>query len=239
VRGVSDEVLQAIATALRLNETETTHLFDLVRAATTKPRRRSAAARPRTEVPETVQALIDAMIGAPAVVQNGLLDVVATNTLGRALYADLFDRSRGAVPNVARFVFLDDRAAETFPDWDTAAADSVAMLRAEATRTPHSAATTGLIGELATRSTQFRTRWAEHDVKAHRRGIKHFHNATVGELTLRYEALEIASAGGLTLYGFSAEPGSPSEQALRLLSSWTVTESAAAPAPSKAPENRR
>ncbi|MEN0137430.1 MAG: helix-turn-helix transcriptional regulator [Rhodococcus sp. (in: high G+C Gram-positive bacteria)] len=223
VAGVSDEVLDAVATALRLDEEETKHLFALARAAATKPRRRRPA-RARVGVPEPVQALIDAMLTAPAVVQNGHLDIVGTNALGRALYADVFDRSDG-VPNLARFIFLDRRADETFPDWTHAADDAVAMLRVEAARSPYSAAVTGLVGELATRSDEFRTRWAAHDIKAHRRGTKRFHHAAVGDLILRFEALEVASADGLTLFGFTAAPGSSSEEALRLLSSWIASDS--------------
>ncbi|MFC9765961.1 helix-turn-helix domain-containing protein [Rhodococcus jostii] len=222
VGGVSDEVLHAIATALRLDDEETEHLFTLARAATTRPRRRNTS-RARVEVPEPVQALVDAMLTAPAVVQNGHLDIVAVNALGRALYADLFDRSDG-VPNLARFIFLDRRADETFPDWNHAADDAVAILRGEAARSPYSAAVTGLVGELATRSDEFRTRWATHDIKAHRRGTKRFHHPVVGDLTLRFEALEVASAAGLTLFGFTAEPGSPSEESLRLLSSWAASD---------------
>ncbi|QYB07207.1 helix-turn-helix transcriptional regulator [Rhodococcus sp. USK10] len=225
VSGVSDEVLDAIATALRLDDEETKHLFTLARAAATKPRRRKPA-RARVEMPEPVQALVDAMITAPAVVQNGHLDIVGANALGRALYADVYDRVDGA-PNVARFIFLDRRADETFPDWNNAADDAVAMLRVEAARSPYSTAVTGLVGELATRSDEFRTRWAAHDIKAHRRGTKRFHHPVVGDLTLRFEALEVASATGLTLYGFTAEPGSSAEEALRLLSSWIATDSAA------------
>lgn len=135
VSGVSDEVLHAIATALRLDDEETKHLFTLARAASTRPRRRNAP-RARVEVPEPVQALVDAMITAPAVVQNGHLDIVAVNALGRALYADVFDRSDG-VPNLARFIFLDRRSGETFPDWNHAADDAVAILRSEAARSPY------------------------------------------------------------------------------------------------------
>ncbi|CAM3037087.1 helix-turn-helix domain-containing protein [Skermania piniformis] len=224
VGGVSDEVLHAVATALRLDEAESNHLFDLARAATTsKARRRRTPASSRQQVPPTVRALLDAMVTAPAVVQNAHLDVVAANELGRALYADVFARDRGA-PNLARFLFLDSHADNLFPDWDTAADHAVALLRAEAARSPYSAAVTGLIGELATRSEAFRSRWAAHDVQVHRRGTKRFHHSAVGDLTLRFEALSIAGDGGLTLVGYTAEPGSRSDEALRLLSSWIATE---------------
>ncbi len=111
-----------------------------------------------------------------------------------------------------------------FPDWARAADDSVALLQVEAARSPYAKAVTALVGELATRSEQFRTRWAAHDVTAHRRGTKRFHHHVVGDLSLRFEALDILSAGGLTPVGYSAEPGSASQEALQLLASWSATE---------------
>ncbi|MFE3451967.1 helix-turn-helix domain-containing protein [Nonomuraea sp. NPDC059194] len=233
VTGVSDEVLHAIARALQLNDVETTHLFDLARAATVREGRRPARGRTAgRQVPQGVQALMDAMVTAPAIVQNGHLDLLGANALGRALYSGVFERASGR-PNLARFVFLDDRAAEVFPEWDKAADVVAALLHVEAARSPYSKAVTQLIGDLATRSKEFRTRWSAHDVLAHQRGIKHFRHPVVGDLTLRFEALEIAGATGLTLIGYTAEPGSPSHEALQLLASWTATErDATAPSPS-------
>lgn len=223
VAGVSDEVLHAVAAALQLDEEETTHLFDLARAATSTKSRRARGHALRPQVPESIQALMDSMITAPAVVQNGHLDIVGANALGRALYVDVFARASNP-PNLARFIFLDARAGDVFPAWEKAADDAVGLLRVEAARSPYSGAVTGLIGELATRSEEFRTRWAAHDVRAHRRGVKQFRHPVVGDLTLRFDALEIAAATGLTLVGYTAEPGSSSDDALRLLASWTATE---------------
>lgn len=232
VSGVSDEVLHAIATALQLDDTETTHLFDLARAA---GKRAGPGRTVRQPVPEGVQALIDTMVNAPAIVQNGHLDVVAANALGRALYGVVYERTPHP-PNLARFIFLDDRAEEVFPDWKKAADDAVALLHVEAARAPYSKAVTGLIGDLATRSEAFRTRWAAHDVKAHQRGTKLFRHPVVGELTLRFEGLQVASAPGLTLIGYTAEPGSPSAEALQLLSSWTASEAPGPALPSAGSE---
>ncbi|MEM6108393.1 helix-turn-helix transcriptional regulator [Mycobacterium sp. 050272] len=222
VAGVSDDVLHAVAGALRLGEAEETHLFDLVRAVTGKgARTRSVAPAGRT-VPEGVQALLDSMVTAPAIVINGHLDVVTANTLGRALYAPVFARAR-ATPNLARFMFLDSAAEHFFPEWDREADDVVSLLRAEAARAPDSPAVTDLVGELGSRSEPFRTSWAAHNVKAHRHGSKRFRHPEVGELALTYNVFDIASVGGLSLIGYTAEPDSPSDEALRLLASWTVT----------------
>jgi transcriptional regulator with XRE-family HTH domain len=223
VTGVSDGVLHAVARALQLSEPELTHLFDLVRAVTTKVDRARSPRRSGRALPDGVQALLDSMVSAPAVVLNGHLDIVAANALGRALYAPLFDHAT-ATPNLARFIFFDGSADRVFPDWDIAADDAVSLLRVEAARSPDSPAVTGLIGELATRSEKFRTRWAAHNVKAHRHGVKRFQHSEVGELTLTYNAFDITGVGGLSLFGYTAEPGSRSEEALRLLASWTATD---------------
>ncbi|MGK2317630.1 helix-turn-helix transcriptional regulator [Gordonia rhizosphera NBRC 16068] len=224
VDGVSDEVLGAIVSTLRLNDEETAHLFDLVRAATTKRSPRRSRPRSGRMMPAGVQALMDAMVTAPAIVINGHLDIIGANALGRAVYGPLYTRTGSTTPNIARFTFLDPRADEVFPDWRRSADDAVALLRVEAARSPDSTAVTGLIGELATRSDEFRVRWAAQQVKAHRRGVKRFIHPDVGELTLRFEVLDLTSAAGLAMIGYTAEPGSTSEQSLQLLSSLIVTE---------------
>ena len=234
VSGVSTEVLDAVAAALRLSEAERAHLFDLVRAGAVQPARRRAAPRPGVALPEGVQELLDALVGAAAVVITGHLDVVAANALGRALYAPVFDRAAPVsdratatattTPNLARSVFLDPSADAVFPDWASAADDVVALLRVEAARRPESAAIIALIGELATRSEPFRTRWAAHNVKAHHHGVKRFRHRAIGDVSLTYNAFELPGAHGLSLIGYTAPAGSPAEQSLRLLASWVATE---------------
>ena len=223
VGGVSDEVLQAITRALRLSDDETAHFFDLCRAAAGGKApgrtRRPAAQR----VPSGVQALMDSMTAAPAIVITGSLDIVAGNTLGRGLYGPVFERAAG-IPNLARFIFFDSAAAQLFPDWDAMADDAVGLLQAEAARSPHALALTDVVGELATRSEPFRTRWAAHNVKAHRNGTKRFHLDQFGELTLNYNVFDITATPGLSLVGYTAEPQSPSAQTLRIMDSWSAAE---------------
>jgi hypothetical protein len=221
-RGVSDSVLEALVRALQLDEAERAHLLDLTRAA-------NAAARIRRRPPQQrvrpgVQQLLDAMTGVPAFVQNGRLDVLAANPLARALYADLFDDVEvGRAPNHARYTFLDPRAADFYPDWNRAAADGVALLRAEAGRSPDDRELTDLIGELTTRSERFSALWATHNVRWHTTGTKLFHHPVVGDLALAYEGLELTADPGQTLITFTAEPGSPSQQALTFLASWATS----------------
>jgi len=125
--------------------------------------------------------------------------------------------------NLARFAFLDPRATEFYPDWESAASTTVALLRTEAGRNPYDRGLSDLVGELSTRSEAFRTRWAVHNVRLHHTGVKHFHHPVVGDLSLTFEAMELPADTGLTLTAYSAEPGSPSHDALKLLASWSAT----------------
>ena len=153
--GASDTILDAIARALQLDDAERTHLFDLARAATAPAgsrRRRSSAQRVRPGV----QRVLDAMTGAPAWVRNGRADFLAGNALGRALYAPIFNHPTRPA-NTARFCFLDPGAHEFYADWERTANDMVAVLRAEAGRHPYDKPLTNLVGELSTRSEEFRT----------------------------------------------------------------------------------
>jgi transcriptional regulator with XRE-family HTH domain len=218
--GASEDVLEGVARALQLDEAERAHLFDLVRAAnaTSHPNRR----RPTQErVRPVVQRILDS-ITAPAYVRNGRLDLLAANPLGHALYAPVFQDPTGT-PNTARFIFLNPRASGFFPDWEKIANDAVAILRAEAGRDPYDKPLSELIGELSTRSDEFRVRWAAHNVKFHRTGAKTLHHPLVGDLTLDYEALDLPGDTGQRILVYSAEPGSPSQQSLDLLASWSAT----------------
>ncbi|MEV6654153.1 helix-turn-helix transcriptional regulator [Streptomyces sp. NPDC051219] len=219
LRGASESVLDAVARALRLNEDERAHLFDLARAANAGAavRRRPAARRVRP----AIQQILDGQL-SPAWVGNGRSDIVAVNRLARALYSPLFDDPVRPV-NHARFRFLNPRAGDFYRDWDLAARDIVAVLRAEAGKNPYDQELTGLIGELCTRSEEFGRLWAAHDVRHHRSGIKRLHHPVVGDLDLSYEGLELPSDPGLVLFVYTAEPASSSQQALDLLASWAAT----------------
>jgi transcriptional regulator with XRE-family HTH domain len=222
MRGVSDDVLDGIARALRLDEAERTHLFDLARALNTAPHRRAARRPTQERVRPVVQRILDSLVAVPAFVRNERLDVLAANQLGEAFYAPLYDDPVRPV-NSARFVFLDPGATDFFLDWDTIANDAVGILRAEAGRDPYDKRLSDLIGELSTRSEEFRLRWAAHNVKLHRTGVKRFHHPVVGDLTLDFESLDLPGDPGQKLLVYSAEPGSPSHQALHLLASWAST----------------
>jgi hypothetical protein len=221
--GASDSVLEGIARALRLDEAERAHLFDLARAAAPRAPRRSAPQPGRGPgIRPSVRRILDSMTTTPAYVRNARLDVLAANRLGAALFAPVLT-SPAQPANNARFLFLDPAAPEFYPDWERQAQDVVAMLRSEAGRSPHDRALSNLIGELSTRSQHFRTWWAAHNVRFHRTGVKRFHHPAVGDLTLTYEALDLAADEGLRISAYSAEPGTPSDDALKLLASWAAT----------------
>jgi len=229
MNGVSESVLAALAGALQLDDAERAHLLDLARAAhpaPARPRRRHAKERVRPEV----QWTLDAITGAAAFVGNERLDILGANQLGRALYSELYDTPVRPV-NTARFVFLDPRAETSYADWERVATETVAILRSAAGRDPYNRELSDLVGELATQSEAFRTRWASHNVRFHTAGVKHFHHSVVGELTLSYNRLDLTADRGLTISVYAAEPGSRSEEALKLLGSWAATIDPTEPVP--------
>ena len=218
--GVSDSVIDGIAHALQLDDAERTHLLDLIRTAgrTRRPRRRPAPQHVRP----AVQRIIDSMTGTPALVLNGRLDILTANALGYALYSPVY-AGPGRPANNARFLFLDPHATEFFRDWDKVASDTVAMLRAEAGRDPYDRGLSDLIGELSTRSDQFRVRWAAHNVRIHTTGVKLIHHPVVGDLDLPFESFPIPAEPSQSLLTYTTEPGSPSHDALSLLASWATS----------------
>lgn len=225
ISGVSDDVLDAVACALRLSDAEREHLFNLARAARPlrTPRRRATPA-----IPPSVQRVLDSMTGTAAFIRNGRLDILASNDLARALYLPVLDEPAHRA-NIARFDFLDPRAGDFYPDYDGALATAVALLRTEAGRDPHDKDLTELIGELATRSEAFRSRWGTHDVRLHRGGVKTFNHPVVGYLELSYDSMALVAAPGLTLTAYTAEPATASADNLALLASWAATEASTAP----------
>lgn len=221
--GVSEAVIDGVSRALQLDEAEHAHLQDLIRAA-------NAGARPHqrrrpvatSQLTSGMRQTIDAMSTVPVFVQNGRLDAVATNALGRALFSEMLD-DVSPPANAARFIFLDARAQTFYRHWDAQARQIVAVLRAEAGRSPHDRRLTDLVGQLSTRSELFRKLWAAHDVREHRTGLKNVHHPVVGDLDLTFQAMDLASDRGLQMIVFSAEPGSATHDRLQLLANLTAT----------------
>ena len=225
IAGASSSVLESLARALQLDDTERAHLLDLARAADGIPasgrtRRRSSKG---TTTRNSLHWALGAITDAVAFVRDSHQDVLATNPLGRAFYSPVIGDG-GRTPNLARFQFLDPASRDFYPDWDLFAEMCVAIMRAEAGRDPHDKALQDLVGELSTRSDTFRTLWAAHDVRTHGAGTKRFHHPVVGELTLAYEELAVTADPGTILMIYTAEPGSPSAERLQLLASYAASE---------------
>ena len=169
-----------------------------------------------------MQRVLDSMSGTPAFMLNGRLDILTANDLGYALFSPVYaDPARP--PNNARFIFLDPHAGGFFRDWDKVANNTVALLRAEAGRDPSDRQLSDLIGELSTRSDEFRVRWAAHHVRIHTTGVKLIHHPVVGDLELAFESFPLAADPSQSLLAYTAEPGSPSQDALSLLASWAAS----------------
>jgi PAS domain-containing protein len=211
----SADVLDAIARALQLDDAERRHLHDLAKP---QPARRSSA--PPQRVRPGVRLLLDSL-DTPAFVLGRRMDFLATNRMCRALLAD-FDEMPAGERNHARWVFLDPRARELYADWETVARENVAILRMDAGRHPDDERLSALIGELSVKSPEFARWWADHDVLVRGHGTKRYRHPIVGDVDIRYEALQLAD-DDQTLFIYTAEPGSSSEQALALLGSWSAT----------------
>jgi transcriptional regulator with XRE-family HTH domain len=218
-QSVSETVLDAVARALQLDDTERAHLVDLTQPTTARTRRKRPLAPQR--VHPVLYRTLDALT-VPAVIQGRRTDVLAANKLASALYTDFEARPRRE-RNFARFVFLHEAARTLYADWEQVAGDCLAFLRLYAGRHPDDPQLTEPIGELSLHSDTFRSMWADHNVIAHTSGTKRLHHPLVGDLTLDYVALAVEGDPDQTLVIYTPEPASSSAEALSILASWTGT----------------
>ena len=229
--GPSASVVESVATVLRLDDDERSHLDRILAALTPEARKRRRTAV-QEGVSPGVRVLLDSLEHLPALVFNSRLDVLAANALARALYAPVFDTD--GPPNTALFLFLDEqRARQLFPQWERIAGDTVSMLRVEAGRRPDDPALVALIGRLSTRSGAFRSRWAANDVRTHKPGVKVFRHPAIGQVTLPFENLAVDSTGDQLLTVFTPQPGTPEHDAIQLLASWSATDGPAEALPTR------
>ncbi|GAA2793611.1 helix-turn-helix transcriptional regulator [Kitasatospora sp. CM 4170] len=216
-RNVSDEVLDAVARALRLDADEHAHLRNLARPARAAKGR---GAERFERVRPAVRQLIGAMADVPAVVVGRRNEVLAWNPLGHALLAGHLDPAApdrpADRPNLSRLLFLDPRTRALYPRWETEARAQVAFLRLAAGRHPNDRQLAELIGELSMKSAEFAALWSGHPVHDCLFGTKELRHPVVGGLALAFEALPLPEAGHRMLL-YSAAPGSSAEAGLRLL----------------------
>ncbi|MFE0459515.1 helix-turn-helix transcriptional regulator [Kitasatospora sp. NPDC058965] len=213
----SAEVVDALARALRLDPVEREHLDDLLN--------RPATARQTGTAPQRVRPGLHLMLQTlehvPAFVIGRRTDVLATNRLAREVLTD-FDALPATRRNLARYYLLDPTAREKVGDWARIAAETVAILRLEAGRSPHDRRLADLVGELTLRCPEFTTWWSDHRVLRRTHGNKTYHHPEVGELHFAYESFQPPGDPEQTLCVYNVEPGSPTADALRLLASWTA-----------------
>jgi transcriptional regulator with XRE-family HTH domain len=229
LQGVSDSVLDALAHALRLDDTERMYLYDLARAAgPAAPRTRAPRRAVRPSVRPSVARIVEGMPELPAYVMNNRLDALAANPLGRALYSEMYaDPTCG--DNVARFAFLNPAARAFYTDWERMARFAVGALRIEAGKHPYDRELSHLIGELSTRSDAFRVMWGAHDVHVFRESTKRLNHPLVGELELDQETMSLPDESGLSVVVYSAPPQTAAEDGLKLLAGWSATNDGQAP----------
>src|SRR4051794_7514311 len=216
--GASDSVLNAVARALQLDDAERLHLFDLARAGVA-----ARLAPSHGVIRPDLQRTLDAFTGGMALVRNRRWDYLAANALGRAVYEEIFDGRTGE-PNHVRYVFLDERARAFFDDWPRVAHDTARILRSETGRDPDDPGPDALVAELSEASEKFRAIWARHDVRLPAIGTHRFHHPRVGTMELVVVSAALRADPGLTLLLATAEPGSPSDTALRQLVAQAVAD---------------
>lgn len=220
VTGVSASVFEGLARALALDDSERIYLAALlnVPGSTAVP----AVGPVAPQVPVSVHRVLTSMAGIPAYVRNDRFEILAANSMAKALYAPQFANPTRPV-NTIRYLFLEPEATEFFPDWDSIADQAVSFLRASATLDPSDAALAGLIHQLSTRSQAFRDKWADHQVRLHHVGTKRFMHPVVGELVLDFQAFEVDGQRGMRLNTYTAAPETVTAERLVLLASWAAT----------------
>ncbi|MFE2067430.1 helix-turn-helix transcriptional regulator [Streptomyces sp. NPDC059467] len=230
---VSETVLEAVAGALRLDDTERGHLFELARPRPAGPDRHRPARVPR--VRPAVHQMLDVLNDvSPALVLDHRTDVLGANHLARQLITD-FDTLPHRDRNLARFVLLDPAARDLYQDWGQVAETFVASLRLAAGRHPDDRLLGELVGELSIKVPEFSTWWAGHRVDQCAHGTQRLVHPVVGELTLSYETLALPAEPDQGIVLYTTEPGSASAETLRLLASWTTPTDTREAAPAQAP----
>jgi transcriptional regulator with XRE-family HTH domain len=215
-------VLTTLARALRLDDDQQQYLYELAGRSDAHPRRR----RPAQRLRPAMRRLLDQLTETPALVLGKRLDILAWNPAAIALYTDF-----AALPanrrNYMRLLFTNPEVRQLHQDWAHDAREAVAALRMEAGADPDDPDLAQLVGELSLQDPDFRTWWAEHRVNSASYGTKHYCHHLVGDLTLDCDTWTSPDGSGQRLMILTAEPGSPSHDALHILTSWTAQQPSA------------
>lgn len=211
----SKAVLESVSRALRLDTGEHAHMMDLLEHCASS----AANPGPAQKVRPALRQLLDAVGDVPAMVLGRRADVLAANRMASLLLTD-FSSMPATERNLTRWTILDDAARDLFRDWKTVAAEAVGSLRMDVGRHPNDPRTNQLVGELAVHSEHFRQWWAGHRVATRSAGTIRLHHPVVGDLELNFETLGLPDDPDQQLRVYSAKAGSPSSDALTLLSSF-------------------
>jgi transcriptional regulator with XRE-family HTH domain len=221
----SAQVIEALIRALDLDTAGQTYLRTLVATAGTPATRSRPSAQ---RVRPGLHRLLDSFTSQPALILGRRTDILASNALARALFAD-FESMPAKHRNYARWMLLDEAARTLFLDWEEQARNAVEALRLDAALTPDDLGTQQLVGELSLASSEFRQWWSAHRVHQRTHGTKRLNHPVVGELEVQFETLALPGDTSQVLYVYTAEPGSASQQTLSLLASWTRPSAAEVP----------
>lgn len=215
----STPVLSTLVRVLHLSDDQRDYLFELAGKQTARPRRRAAQ-----KVRPQLRRLMDDLSTTPAMVLGRRMDILAWNPLASALVTD-FSRIPEKQRNYIRLLFTDATLKELYADWETVARTAVAQLRMQAAKYPGDPHLSSLVGELSVRDADFRQWWGGHLVSSVSVGTKKFHHPIAGELLLDWDTLACSTDVEQELVVWTAEPGTPSYEGLRFLSSWATSHS--------------
>jgi transcriptional regulator with XRE-family HTH domain len=213
----SPAVLASLAQVLRLDDDQRDYLYELAAKDEYRPPRRP----PRPKVHAQLQRMLDDMAHTPAFVIGPRTEVVAWNVMGAALITD-FAKIPEDHRYYIRMLFADPAMRELYADWEGVTRLAIAQLRMHNANNPGDAKLAELVGELSVHEAQFRQWWADHHVATRGTGTKHLRHPVVGDLHLDWNAVTWGADPDLQIIVWTAEPGSPTHDALRLLSLWAA-----------------
>lgn len=223
---MSDSVAEGIARALRLDESERTHMRRLAWPA--------QLLRPEAgpeHVRDSLLTLVESCTDMVAFVLGRRLDFLHGNRLAQALYG----LNDGQQFNMARHTFLAPGARALYGDWEGFAHDVAAYLRMATSHTPDDPVLAELIRELTVKSPDFVRIWSEHPVRECTCAMREYNHPLVGRLILRDESLRVPDDPGQRINFMTAEPGSESAERLRRLAPAGTAARLPAPSPRRPP----